>query len=76
MLNNKADVLFLIMGTNPFPNIISVITRLKKGGEVFCICTEETCKKPYERFKKLIENKDITKKLIRLKLKINTIENQ
>lgn len=33
----KSDVLFLIVGTNPMPNIISIINRVKEDGKVFLI---------------------------------------
>lgn len=41
-LEKKADLLYLIMGTNPFPNIIAAITRAKEDGEIVCICTKKT----------------------------------
>ncbi|SNX52849.1 hypothetical protein [Thermoanaerobacterium sp. RBIITD] len=62
-LENKADVLYVIMGTNPFPNIISAVTRLKNDGRIICICTDETAEYPYERFRKLIVTKNITNKV-------------
>lgn len=54
---SKADVLIVIMGTNPFPNIISALTRVKENGLICCICTKETTRgeKPFERFKSLLE---------------------
>ena len=63
MLDNKSDILFLIMGTNPFPNLISLVTRLKKGGDVICICTKETAGDPYVRFRKLFKKKKINGKI-------------
>lgn len=53
---SKADVLIVIMGTNPFPNIISSLTRVKENGLICCICTKETTRgeKPFERFKSLL----------------------
>lgn len=63
MLDNKSDILFLIMGTNPFPNLISLVTRLKKGGDLICICTKETAGDPYVRFRKLFKKKKINGKI-------------
>lgn len=37
----KSDVLFLIVGTNPMPNIISIINRVKEDGKVFLIHSRE-----------------------------------
>lgn len=59
MLTKKADILYLIMGTNPFPNLISTVTRLKEGGEIYCICTKETKNKPFNRFKDVLRRKGI-----------------
>lgn len=59
MLNKKSDILFLIMGTNPFPNLISIVTRLKESGDAICICTKETAGDPYRRFRKLFKKKKI-----------------
>lgn len=56
-LDKKADILYLIMGTNPFPNLISAITRSREDGIIICICTENTKNEPYNRFKKAINNK-------------------
>lgn len=52
---SKADVLIVIMGTNPFPNIISAFTRVKENGLICCICTEKTKEKPFKKFKSLLE---------------------
>ena len=57
MIGEKADVLFLIMGGNPFPNLISIATRIKKGGKIICVCTKETERHPYNRFRGLVRNK-------------------
>jgi len=59
MLDKKADILYLIMGTNPFPNLISIATRLKKGGEIYCICTKETKDKPFVRLKNVLSRKGV-----------------
>lgn len=55
MIAGKADILFLVMGGNPFPNLISAATRISKGGRIICICTQETERYSYNRFKKLIK---------------------
>lgn len=57
MIRGKADILFLIMGGNPFPNLISATTRIKKGGRIVCICTEDTEGHPYNRFRRLVKEK-------------------
>lgn len=36
----KSDCLFLILGTNPMPNLISISNRVKRNGKVFLIVTE------------------------------------
>jgi len=53
----KADFLYLIMGTNPFPNIIAAVTRVKQDGNIICICTNETEGMVYDRYKDLIKKK-------------------
>lgn len=60
MLDKFADIMYLIMGTNPFPNIISAITRLKKGGKIICIGTQQSLDRPYKRFKNLLHEKGLT----------------
>ena len=35
MTYRKADVLIVIMGTNPFPNIVSAATRVRTDGYIF-----------------------------------------
>ncbi|WP_257194783.1 hypothetical protein [Acetivibrio clariflavus] len=57
MKYRKADVLIVIMGTNPFPNLVSAATRVKIDGYIYCICSEDTAGKPYEKFKNLLQNK-------------------
>lgn len=57
MRDKKADVLFLIMGGNPFPNVVSVATRIRRGGNIICICTKETENYLYSRFEGLIKDK-------------------
>lgn len=52
---SRADVLIVIMGTNPFPNIISALTRVNENGLICCVCTMETREKPFERFKSLLK---------------------
>ncbi|WP_268876577.1 hypothetical protein [Acetivibrio saccincola] len=42
MTYRKADVLIVIMGTNPFPNIVSAATRVRTDGYIFCICSKDT----------------------------------
>jgi len=39
----KSDYLFLIIGTNPFPNLISALTRVKVDGKICCLYTKESC---------------------------------
>lgn len=63
----QADLLFLIMGTNPFPNIIAAITRVKEKGEIICLCTKETEGQPYKRFSMLLNER------LKLKNEINKI---
>ncbi|MFX0548663.1 hypothetical protein ACOAKC_04940 [Hathewaya histolytica] len=46
----KSDMLFLIIGTNPMPNLISAIARVKYGAKIICIYTQGT-KEIYENFK-------------------------
>jgi len=36
----KSDLLFLLVGTNPFPNLISVLTRVKDDGHVYFFHTD------------------------------------
>lgn len=55
MLDKRADILFLVMGGNPFPNLISTATRVKAGGRIICICTEETGDALYESFKRTVQ---------------------
>ncbi len=78
MIREKADILFLIMGGNPFPNLISATTRIKKGGRIVCICTEDTEGHPYNRFRRLVKekmNNNITvEKLLINKLNRRSIE--
>ncbi|MCY6485469.1 DUF1887 family CARF protein [Clostridium aestuarii] len=64
----KADLLYLIMGTNPFPNLISVITRVKDNGKIICICTKETKQKPFRRLRSILN------KLIGKELKVDLVE--
>ena len=45
----KSDVLFLIVGTNPMPNIISIINRVKEDGKVFLIHSREKNKELEEK---------------------------
>ncbi len=56
-IDGKSDVLYLIMGTTPFPNLISAITRIKENGIIVCICTDSTKGNPYGRFKKVVMNR-------------------
>lgn len=37
----KSDVLFLIVGTNPMPNVISIVNRLKENGQLYLIHSHE-----------------------------------
>lgn len=57
MIKEKADILFLIIGGNPFPNLISAATRIKREGKIICVCTEDTGGKSYDRFRKLVKKK-------------------
>lgn len=36
----KADVLFLLVGTNPMPNIISALTRVRDNGRIYLLHTD------------------------------------
>lgn len=65
MTYRKADVLIVIMGTNPFPNIVSAATRVRTDGYIFCICSEDTAGEPYKKFKKLLEKKGFKEKHIK-----------
>lgn len=58
----KSDVLFLIVGTNPMPNIISIENRVKDNGKVFFICSKEnntifSTDKIVNDIKKIMDNK-------------------
>lgn len=55
MLDKRADILFLVMGGNPFPNLISSATRVKNGGRIICICSEKTENALYENFKRTVQ---------------------
>lgn len=37
----KSDVLFLIVGTNPMPNVISIVNRIKENGQLYLIHSHE-----------------------------------
>lgn len=54
--NKKADILYLTFGTNPFPNIVSVVTRIKENGKIICICSKEI-EEMYKKFKYIMEEK-------------------
>ena len=56
MLDKKADVLFLVMGGNPFPNLISAATRVKENGRIICICSKKTENDLYENFKRTVQS--------------------
>ena len=58
----KSDVLFLIVGTNPMPNIISIENRIKDNGKIFFICSKEnntifSTDKIVNDIKKIMDNK-------------------
>jgi len=53
----RADILFLVMGENPFPNLISASTRVREGGKIVCICTEKTGGILYSKFKREVKSK-------------------
>lgn len=58
----KSDVLFLIVGTNPMPNIISIENRVKDTGKIFFICSKEnntifSTDKIVNDIKKIMDNK-------------------
>ena len=68
--NEKSDILITLIGTSPMPNLISLATRLKKGGSVYLIFSKETeyiC----EKLKKKWNTNYITVKLE----KINNVYN-
>lgn len=68
--NEKSDILITLIGTSPMPNLISLTTRLKKGGCAYLIFSKETeyiC----EKLEKKCNTNDITVKLE----KINDVYN-
>lgn len=57
---NKADLLFLIIGTNPFPNLIAAAIRVKNGGKIICFHTgqdENGTEKIYRKIADVINEK-------------------
>ncbi|MDU1443551.1 MAG: hypothetical protein E6916_08555 [Clostridium cochlearium] len=57
---NKADLLFLIIGTNPFPNLIAAVTRVKNEGKIICFHTgqdENGTQRIYRKFSDVINEK-------------------
>lgn len=60
----KSDYLFLILGTNPMPNLIAISNRVKENGKVFFIVTDSknssfSSKTIGESIKKILKNKKI-----------------
>lgn len=53
----KSDILIMIIGTSPMPNLIGVCTRIKNNGKVIMIHTNET-KIIANNLEKLIEKKN------------------
>lgn len=80
----KSDVLFLIVGTNPMPNIISMISRVKEDGSVYLIHSDEceysfSTKEIAENLERLFKEKysNITiKKIVVDKLKEDSMSNE
>lgn len=52
----KSDVLILLVGTSPMPNLIAACTRVKKDGKIYLLYTKDT-EKIAQRLKDLIEEK-------------------
>lgn len=57
----KSDMLYLIIGRNPLPNLIAASTRVKVGGKITCIITggEDGTESIYTNLKKVIEKKNM-----------------
>ena len=60
----KSDYLFLILGTNPMPNLIAISNRVKENGKVFFIVTDSkngsfSSKSIGESIKKILKDKKI-----------------
>ena len=76
MAFKKSDCLFLIVGTNPFPNLVAALTRLKRGGTVCFFYTEgsdfSATKKVREDLELVID--EVTDKVINAKNKIVLLE--
>ncbi|TCS78938.1 Card1-like endonuclease domain-containing protein [Tepidibacillus fermentans] len=57
----KSDILFLLVGTNPFPNLISSLTRVKDDGLIHFFYTVDQensqTNKVFERLKELLSKK-------------------
>lgn len=67
-MEEKADYLFLLIGTNPLPNLISAFTRVKNGGDIYLCCTsgykgESETKDIAEKIQKIIDKKQISNPL-------------
>lgn len=56
----KSDMLYLIIGRNPLPNLIAASTRVKVNGKITCIITggEDGTESIYTNLKKVIEEKN------------------
>lgn len=57
MIDKKADILLVVLGGNPFPNFISIATRVKEKGKIICIVSDRTSKGVYEKLKKTVNSK-------------------
>lgn len=57
MIVKKSDILFLLIGSNPFPNYLAFLARVKERGKVYLIHTIET-EKIADRLKLIIDKKD------------------
>lgn len=57
----RCDVLYLIIGKNPMPNLISIATRINTIGEIKCFYTEST-EKVFKQLKNVVLDKVENKK--------------
>lgn len=53
---NRSDVLYLIVGNNPMPNLISIATRINSIGQINCFYTNQT-EKIFRQLKSVVERK-------------------
>lgn len=53
---NRSDVLYLLIGNNPMPNLISIATRINTIGEINCFYTKQT-EKIFRQLRNVVEKK-------------------